>query len=61
MPSFRECIVKAAKAGIVNKQQEEELLKSFDDQLELFSKTLSELEIICIFAAVLTINKYNLL
>ena len=44
MPSFRECIVKAAKAGIVNKQQEEELLKSFDDQLELFSKTLSELE-----------------
>ena len=41
MPSFRECIVKAAKAGIVNKQQEEELLKSFDDQLELFSKFLT--------------------
>ena len=44
MPSFRECIVKAAKAGIVNSKQEEELLKSFDDQLEMFSKTLSELE-----------------
>lgn len=42
--SLRECIIKAAKANIINETKKEELLKQFDDNLEEFSKTLSRLD-----------------
>ena len=42
--SLRDCIIKAAKAGIINDTKKQDLLKQFDDNLEEFSKTLSKAE-----------------
>ncbi len=45
MVTFRECIIAAGKKGLFkSKEQEKELLDMFDDKLEVFSKTMSELD-----------------
>jgi len=44
MPSFRECIIAAAKNGLVSKDREKEMLDMFDDNLEQFSKSMSDAE-----------------
>ena len=44
MVTFRECIIAAGKKGLLNKDKEKELLDMFDDKLEVFSKTMSELD-----------------
>jgi len=44
MVSFRECIIAAGKKNLLSKDKEKELLDMFDDKLEVFSKTMSEID-----------------